>query len=224
MVVAFTLFVAVAAALTVVGLIVYWTIRQVCGVRYARVDVDPDEKEHQSVEEEGDIEVGRVIPNTSKELLTNAEHRKVYSTHRDGSFAASQSYIRREEERKKLSMAHLDRQDVVCRPYSRREEETGDEENRPNLYVAHRHGLRKVSSNRRTDFRDVGLQQTISECRNTKQKLKKVSDPDVARKLKIKHIRKDQILEEGSGPLKVSPRQLADIRSNLRAVDVSGSN
>ena len=65
-------------------------------------------------------------------------------------------------------------------------------------------------------FKDPGLQKHMDECNKQKKKLRKVEDPEVARKKKIQQIQVDSKEKENVGPLGITQNELQNKRNNLK--------
>lgn len=65
-------------------------------------------------------------------------------------------------------------------------------------------------------FKDPSLYRFIDTCKDTKKSLKKVEDPAMARKQKLRDMKLEQL--KPKGPLKLTPDKLQEVRSNLSNV------
>lgn len=79
-------------------------------------------------------------------------------------------------------------------------------------------------------YKDSGLYRTMRECEDVKSKLRKVTDPDVARRKKLRQIKLRGIIIDdatngdvhntrGGGYLGMSPAELQGVRKVLKQVD-----
>ena len=91
------------------------------------------------------------------------------------------------------------------------------------LYRTQRAGLRRISQRKGTTtgdndkaYRDAGLHKHMQECRATQQTLRRVTDPETARRQKLQDRKLQQAA--GQGPLGLSVDQLVNVRSSLRDV------